>query len=117
MSFLASADVTWHSSFIITKSGHSYAVVGRYDKKTVEDTSAYDEVFSFVSGFSEPLVNLLKKLNPSKIAINYSTGSEICDGITYGMYLTLVEVLKTIGFENRLVSAEKNSFSFKTKKN
>jgi Xaa-Pro aminopeptidase len=107
LSFLASADVTWHSSFIVTKSGHSYAVVGRYDKKTVEETGAYDEVFSFVSGFSEPLLKLLKEINPSKIAINYSTGSEICDGITYGMYLTLVGVLKTIGFEDRLVSAEK----------
>ena len=107
LSFLASADVTWHSSFVITKAGGAYAVVGQYDKKTVEDTGAYDEVFGFVSGFKEPLTELLKKINPKNIALNYSVGSEICDGITYGMYLTLVEVLKPLGLENKIVSAEK----------
>lgn len=107
LSFLASADVTWHSSFVITKSGQAYAIVGQYDKKTVEDTGAYDEVTGFVAGFKEPLTNLLKKINPAKIAVNYSVGSEICDGITYGMFLTLQEVLKPLGFENRIISAEK----------
>ncbi len=107
LSFLVTSDVTWHSAFIVTKTGHSYAVVGQYDKKTVEDTGAYDEVFSFVSGFKEPLTNLLKKINPSKIALNYSVGSEICDGITYGMYLTLMDLFKPLGFENRIISAEK----------
>lgn len=107
LSFLADAAVTWHSSFIITKSGHAYAIVGQYDKKTVEDTDAYDEVTGFVSGFKEPLTELLKKINPSKIALNYSVGSEICDGITYGMYLTLLEILRPLGFDNRIVSSEK----------
>jgi Xaa-Pro aminopeptidase len=107
LSFLVTSDVTWHSAFIVTKTGNAYAVVGQYDKKTVEDTGAYDEVFSFVSGFKEPLTNLLKKINPQKIALNYSVGSEICDGITYGMYLTLQEVLKPLGLEGKIVSAEK----------
>lgn len=107
LSFLAPGAVTWHSAFVITKSGEAYAIVGQYDKRTVEDTGAYNEVTGFVSGFKEPLTNLLKKINPSQIAINYSVGSEICDGITYGMYLTLIEVLKPLGFENRIISSEK----------
>ena len=105
--FLVNAAVTWHSAFIVTKTGHAYAVVGQYDKKTVEETGAYDEVTGFVSGFKEPLSNLLKKINPNKIALNYSVGSEICDGITYGMYLTLYELFQTMGFEKRITSAEK----------
>ena len=107
LSFLSPGALTWHSSFIITKSGEAYSIVGQYDKRTIEDTGAYNEVTGFVSGFKEPLTNLLKKLNPAQIAINYSIGSEICDGITYGMYLTLLEVLKPLGFENRLISSEK----------
>jgi Xaa-Pro aminopeptidase len=49
----------------------------------------------------------MKALAPAQIAVNYSKGSEICDGLTHGMYLTLQEVLAGIGFGNRLVSAER----------
>ena len=86
--FLISADVTWHSAFIITNSGKAYAIVGLYDQKTVEETGAYDEVFGFVEGVKEPFQKLMQKINPNKIALNYSEGSEICDGLTHGMYLT-----------------------------
>ncbi|MCK4447292.1 MAG: aminopeptidase P family protein [Candidatus Marinimicrobia bacterium] len=107
LAFLIEADVTWHSAFIITSSGDTHAIVGQYDKKTVEDTGAYDEVVGFVEGIKELFISYIKKINPSKIAINYSKGSEICDGLTYGMYLTLYDFLKEIGFEDRLISAEK----------
>ena len=53
LAFLVSADVTWHSVFIITKDGKAIAIVGRYDKQTVEDTGAYDEVISFVEGIKD----------------------------------------------------------------
>ena len=107
LAFLVEADVTWHSAFIITSSGDTHAIVGQYDKKTVEDTGAYDEVVGFVEGIKEPFISRMRKINPSKIAINYSKGSEICDGLTYGMYLTLHEFLTEIGMEDRLISAER----------
>ncbi|MCK4689916.1 MAG: aminopeptidase P family protein, partial [Candidatus Marinimicrobia bacterium] len=107
LAFLVEADVTWHSAFIITSSGDTHAIVGQYDKETVEDTGAYDEVVGFVEGIKEPFISRMRKINPSKIAINYSKGSEICDGLTYGMYLTLHEFLTEIGMEDRLISAER----------
>ena len=107
LAYLVTADVTWHSAFIITKQGKTCAIVGKYDQKTVEDTGAYDEVYSFVEGIKGPLLDYLKKTNPSHIAINYSEDSEICDGLTHGMYLTLHRFLKEIGFEDRLISAER----------
>ena len=105
--FLAPGDVTWHSAFIISKDGRTQAIVGLYDQKTIEESGAYDQVAGFVTGFKEPFQEYLKKLNPSKIGINYSKGSEICDGLTHGMYLTLHETLSGIGMGDRLVSAEK----------
>ncbi len=107
LAFLVEADVTWHSAFIITSSGDTHAIVGQYDKKTVEDTGAYDEVVGFVEGIKEPFISCMRKINPSRIAINYSKGSEICDGLTYGMYITLHEFLTEIGMEDRLISAER----------
>ena len=106
LAFLVEADLTWHSSFVITKT-EAHAVVGEYDRLTVAELGVYNSVTGFVKGFKEPLQKLLKELNPEKIAVNYSVGSEICDGLTYGMFLTLQNVLSEIGFEKRIVSAEK----------
>lgn len=104
--FLIEGDLTWHSAIILTQS-HSYAIVGQYDKLGIEDLNAYDEVVGYVQGIKEHFLNRMKQINPKKIAVNYSTGSEICDGITHGMYLTLREYLYEIDFQDRLVSAEK----------
>jgi len=107
LDFILGTDVTWHSAFIVTKKGSTTAIVGQYDQKTVEDTGAYEKVISFVEGVKEPLLRELKEISPQRIAVNFSKGSEICDGITHGMYLTLVEFLSELGYQDRIVSAEK----------
>lgn len=105
--FLTDADLTWHSAFIFSKDGKTCAIVGKYDEANTKDLRVYDKVIGFVKGAKTEIQNYLKELNPKQIAINYSVGSEVCDGITYGMYLTLHEYLKEIGMEKRLISAEK----------
>ncbi len=105
--FLAEADLTWHSAFIINRDGSTQAIVGLYDQKTVEETGTWDNVIGFVEGIGEPFKNYLKKINPKTIALNYSIGSEICDGLTHGMYLTMMEMLTEIGMSDRVISAEK----------
>jgi len=105
--FLAPGHVTWHSAFIISASGRKKAIVGLYDQKAIEDLGAYESVEGYVTGIKIPLQEYLKELKPEKIAVNYSRTSEICDGLTHGMYLTLYEILEEIGMEKRLVSAEK----------
>jgi Xaa-Pro aminopeptidase len=105
--FLVQAHLTWHSALIITADGDTHAIVGRYDRQMVQDTAAFNETEAYVEGIKGPLVRYLKKINPPAIAINYSQDSEICDGLTHGMYLTLREYLAEIGYEERLVSAER----------
>jgi Xaa-Pro aminopeptidase len=107
LAFLIEADVTWHSAFIVTKSGRKHAIVGQYDVATTKTLDAYDDVIGFVTGVKEPLQEFLKEINPDKIAVNYSEGSEICDGITHGMYLTLKGLLAEINMENKIISAER----------
>jgi len=104
--FLVPAPLTWHSALIITADGDTRAIVGSYDRQTLKDIGAYDEVVGYVEGIKKPLLEYLQKKNPKTIAINYSKESETCDGLTHGMYLTLVEYLGEIGFEQRLLSAE-----------
>ena len=35
LDFLIEADVTWHSAFIVTKSGDTYAIVGEMERKSM----------------------------------------------------------------------------------
>jgi len=105
--FLAPADVTWHSAFLVMADGEAHAIVGQYDKKTVEDAGAYRTVEGYVQSAKQPLLEFLRRRNPASIAVNYSQGSEVCDGLTHGMFLTLEAWLGEIGFRDRLVSSER----------
>jgi Xaa-Pro aminopeptidase len=105
--FLVGGDLTWHSALIITRTGERIAIVGEYDRRGVEDLKAYSEVTSFVTGVQEPLSAVLKRLNPKTIAVNYSIDSEVCDGLTHGMYLTLERILSPLGLAERLVQADR----------
>ena len=105
--FLAPGPVTWHSAFIVGANGRTRAIVGLYDQKGVEETGAYDMVVGYITGIKEPLLEYLKEINPRTIAINYSKTSEICDGLTHGMFLTLQEFLAEAGMAGRLQPAEK----------
>ncbi len=104
--FLVEGDLTWHSALIITKSGRTCAIVGQYDRKGIEDLGAYGDVIAYVEGIRKPLQDYFRNLAPRTIAVNYSPESEICDGLTHGMYLTLEGMLGEIGLGGRLVQAD-----------
>lgn len=106
LAFLVTADITWHSTFIISKDGRTHAIVGKYDVATVEDTKAYDKVTGFVEGMKKPFQDYMRDLNPKQIALNYSEGSEICDGLPHGLYLTMYSLLDELGMVDRIISAE-----------
>jgi Xaa-Pro aminopeptidase len=106
LDFLVGSDLTWQSAIILTSSGQTCAIVGQYDKKMVEETGAYQEVLGYVEGINNHFLATMREIAPRTIAVNYSQDSEICDGLTHGMYLNLVGLLREIGMESRLVSAE-----------
>jgi Xaa-Pro aminopeptidase len=116
MDFLCPADMTWHSAFIITRSGETHAIVGQMEKLTIEEMEVYQHVTGFVEGIKKDLLDTLTALDPATIAVNYSVNSEVCDGLTHGMYLTLHEMLSEVGYAHRLVSAEKITSSLKARK-
>jgi Xaa-Pro aminopeptidase len=105
--FLSPGQLTWHSALIVPRSGPTRAIVGRYDFRTVQESGAWDDVVGFVTSVREPLLAALKAIEPQTIAVNYSEDSEICDGITHGMFLTLQRLLGEIGMADRIVSAER----------
>ncbi|MBI4916822.1 MAG: aminopeptidase P family protein [Acidobacteria bacterium] len=104
--YLAPGHVTWHSAFVVARDGRTRAIVGRYDVQAIADLGVWDDVTGFVTGIREPLAALLRELDPRTIAVNYSESSEIADGITHGMYLTLMRILGELSMADRVVSAE-----------
>lgn len=104
--FLAPAHLTWQSALLVTASGDARAIVGQYDKKTLEETGAYRSVEGYVESVKAPLLATLREIDPRVIAINYSEDSEVCDGLTHGMFLKLEKMLAEAGLADRLVSAE-----------
>ena len=106
LAFLVETPVTWQSAFIVTSAGRTLALVGLYDQKSIEDLKAYDRVDAYVKGFKEPFTAIMREINPRSIAVNFSKDSEICDGLTHGMYLALEELLAETGMKERIISAE-----------
>jgi Xaa-Pro aminopeptidase len=116
LDYLIRSDITWHSAFIVTRSGETFAIVGQMDKQSVEDLGVYKNVRGFVEGIKDQLLKALKQIDPRTIAVNYSETSEVCDGLTHGMFLSLQGIMSEAGLANRLVSAEKICSGLKARK-
>lgn len=100
-------NVTWQSAFLLTRGGERVAIVGSLDRANLEMHGHYSELIGYVGGIGEDLRRTLKRFDPRHIAINYSTDDTMADGLTHGMYLTLLKALDTTPYAGRLVSAQR----------
>jgi Xaa-Pro aminopeptidase len=66
----------------------------------------YSEVIGYHESIRPDLLQVLQRLDPSTIAINYSQNDPVSDGLSYGLYLALNELLKDTHYSNRLIPAE-----------
>ena len=99
-------DVTWHSAFLMSKTGERVAIVGRFDAENVHKVGGYTEVVGYDQSIRPALRDAITRLDPKQIAINYSESDPAADGLTYGMFRYLVDTLKGTPYIDRLVSAE-----------
>jgi Xaa-Pro dipeptidase len=101
---ISPSNVTWHTAFIITRSGHKVVIAGRYEVENFKRMGVWDEVISYDQSIQPALVEVLDRLNPAQIAINYSESDTASDGLSHGMYLTLQRYLAGKPYE--LISAD-----------
>lgn len=97
-------DVTWHTAFLLTRTGERVAIVARYDDDLVRQSGLY-EVVSYTDDIAPALIKVLERLNPVSIALDYAMGDVAADGLTHGMYLKLIEILKNTPYPHRFLSA------------
>jgi Xaa-Pro aminopeptidase len=107
LDLIVGLDVTWHSAFIISRSGERVAIVGRYDVENVRALGGYTRVIGYDEGVRPALRETLERLNPQSIAVNYSESDPAADGLTHGLWLELQATFGATPFASRFVSAEK----------
>ena len=98
--------VTWQSFFAFSRSDESYALVGNFDTEIFKRSGRFTETISYTQGIKKDFRSLVSRLDPKTIAVNYSMSDVASDGLTYGMYLQLLEYLIGTPYEKRIISAE-----------
>ncbi len=99
------ANVTWPSAFIFARSGTRIAIVGRYDAAAIRPAGVFNEIIGYDEGIRAPLLDVLEKIDPNTIGLNYSVDDKTSDGLTHGMWLLLNDMLQGTRFATRLTSA------------
>lgn len=106
LDFILGLEMTWLSAFILTAKNESIAIVGRFDAENVRRMGGYKEVTAYDEDFFPPLLNILERLNPASIALNYSENDVSADGLSHGIWLSLKRALTGTPYGDRLVSSE-----------
>lgn len=101
----STTQLTWHSAFVLTQKGERVALVGRFDRENVARLGTYHEIITYDEGIAQPLIDVLRRLNPQSIAINTSESDPAADGLSHGMWTLLLDILKGTPYI-RLISSE-----------
>jgi Xaa-Pro aminopeptidase len=107
---IAGMDFTWHSAFLLTASGERIAIIGRFDAENVRSIGGYTQVITYDESIKPALRDAITRINPSEIGLNFSQNDPAADGLSYGMYIELLDSFDTVEthtFTSRFVSAEK----------
>ena len=65
-------NLTWQSALILTRNDERIAIVGRFEEDAARLTGVYNEIVIYDESIRTALLNVFERLNPNKIAINYS---------------------------------------------
>jgi Xaa-Pro aminopeptidase len=108
--------VSAQGAFLITRQGTAEAVVWVHDADNIERTGCYDKINTFTTNFQEVMVETISRIDPEKIALNFSLSSSTADGISYGMYLRLKKYLKETPYADRFISSEEFLIKLRSRK-
>lgn len=97
---------TWQSALIVTRNGDRVAVVGQLDDGAVRASGVWTEVIPYVKSIREPLVEVIRRLDPDSIAIDFSLSDYSADGLSHGMFMLLQQYFADTPYADRFVSAE-----------
>ena len=105
LSLIYSGDAVWLSAFIVAKNGENIAIVGRHDADSIRQRQEFETVIGYDEDFRVPFLEVLDRLEPLRIGLNYSLDDSAADGLTFGLWLHLKDLLSNTPYTDRLTSA------------
>jgi Xaa-Pro aminopeptidase len=103
---IVGTNATWQSAFIITKSGDTHAIIGSLEYENMKAVGTYKNIHHYLKSIKEKFLDVINSIKPNKIAINFSRNSSLADGITYGLYLELLDHFNGTDYASKLISSE-----------
>lgn len=107
LDLVAGLGMTWHSAFIVSRSGERVAIVGRFDAENVRAIGGYTQVVPYDQSIRPALRETVARFNPRTIALNFSESDPAADGLTHGMWQSLTATFADTPFADRFVPAER----------
>jgi Xaa-Pro aminopeptidase len=99
------ADVVRNSAFLFGVNGERVAITARFDVANIRNTGFFAQVIGYDEDIRESLLDVLRRLNPQRIGLNYSLDDITADGLTHGQWLLLNDLLQDTPYASRLTSA------------
>ncbi len=116
LAMVVGQECTWPSFFAFTRAGKAYAMVGNFDEANFTRSGCFNEVITYTAGVADDLRKLVSRLDPHRIALNYSLDNPAADGITHGMFLLLQSYLEGTPYQDRLESAQELTRKLRSRK-
>jgi Xaa-Pro aminopeptidase len=101
---------------LLTRRGERISIVGGLDAAIPASTGVWDQTIVHGGDTRRVLLEILQRLNPGQIAINYSLRNVKADGLSYGKYLQLQQYLAGTPYLERLCSANDVITRLRTRK-
>ncbi len=98
--------VVWPGAFVITADGQRIATGVSHDAPTLEESGLFTEVVPFAKVPEETLPDIISRLDPKSIALNYSEEDVSSDGLSVGLYRRLQSMFADTVYPDRFTSAE-----------
>lgn len=102
---LGDMDFIIATTLIFTAEGKCIAIVSPLDIEGYKLIEGIDEVYEYPGTMEETIFEVLSKLDFSTLALDYCPTDAAADGLTYGMYLKLKDILAKLDKPIKTVSA------------
>lgn len=103
---LAGVRSVHQAAIFIRQNGKHVVITSVSDKGSYEASNLFKEVIAYDSSMEETFLNVFAELNVEKLALNISESDHLCDGLTFGLYRWLEDVLGRDKLADMEVSSE-----------
>jgi hypothetical protein len=104
MNVILGTDVIGQMALLFTSDGERIAIAQHHDALGLS-SKLFDRIVPYTKGAGQSLRKELARLDPRRIAVNFSRENEATDGLSHGMYCPLLDYLRETPYGDRLVSA------------